>query len=253
MNPYERWDDWEWENAAREIGRANRNYENPDEEYPGRKYYFNRRYFDFGLGKWTGSQKRVVLAAFLFLTIIFSSRGDDFVSRSVYSMYKFAIQSENYYTALNSMAKEAMGIPEQNALPVGSQAGSQIEEIFYPPVAGTVKVGFQGKTFTGKISQGIEIQSELGTPVLSPEEGVVLEVVENSETGKTIHLNLGNGWEGIIGNFSDVTVSQGDPVYKGMKLGSVGISSARQKPWLYLELIKNGKPVNPLPYLIQNK
>jgi len=71
--------------------------------------------------------------------------------------------------------------------------------------------------------------------------------------GNVIKINFGNGWEGVIGNLGDIQVKKGDPVTMGMKLGTVGISSLRQKPWLYLELSKDGKAVNPLLYLIQNK
>ncbi|NLI91992.1 MAG: peptidoglycan DD-metalloendopeptidase family protein [Peptococcaceae bacterium] len=247
MNPFERWDDWEWEKAAQEIGR----------DYPlsrrdnkkGKRYYFNGQTSKEFLDLLNGSQKRVILSALLFLTIVFSARGEDFLSQSVHSLYKNGMDSGNLYTALNSMAKEAMGVPSQESAPVNNQ----IQGIFYPPVAGAVKVGFQGKTVQGAISQGIEIESSLGTPVLCLKEGVVVEVSQNESTGKFIKINFGNGWEGVIGNLGEVFVKQGDPVSMGLKIGTVGISGARQKPWLYLELLKNNKPVNPLPYLIQSK
>jgi septal ring factor EnvC (AmiA/AmiB activator) len=107
--------------------------------------------------------------------------------------------------------------------------------------------------FAGEKSKGIEIESSIGTPVLCPEEGVILEVSENEKMGRMVRINFGNGWEGVLGNLGDVTVKQGDPVSMGYKIGTVGIGSLREKPWLYLELLKNGKPVNPIPYLIQNK
>jgi septal ring factor EnvC (AmiA/AmiB activator) len=159
------------------------------------------------------------------------------------------MDSGNLYVALNSMAKEAMGIPDEESMPIDSQ----LQGIFYPPVAGKVKVGFQGKDYYSNPSNGIEIESSLGTPVLCPEEGVVLEISESDSLGKVIRINFGNGWEGVLGNLAEVTVRQGDPVSMGLKLGTVGISPTRQKPWLYLEISKNGKPVNPFNYLIQNK
>lgn len=250
MNPFERWDEWEWEKAAHEIGRDYRYYDRNDRNNGGeRRYYFEGGPSKDVLDKFTGSQKRVVLSALLFLTIVFSAKGEDFVSQSVYSAYRTGMDSGNLYTVLNSMAKEAMGIPQKEGVPVNSQ----IQGIFYPPVAGAVKVGFQGKDFNGEPSKGIEIESSLGTPVLCPEEGVVLEVGKSDTLGNVIRINFGNGWEGILGNIAEVTVEQGTPVSMGTKLGTVGINSARQKPWLYLELLKNGAAVNPLSYLIQNK
>jgi murein DD-endopeptidase MepM/ murein hydrolase activator NlpD len=244
MDPFERWDDWEWEKAAQELGR-NHQQKNRD----SRRYYFSQGPSKALLEMLNGSQKRVLLAALLFLTIVFSAKGGDFVSRTVHTVYKTGLESGNLYTSLNSMAKEAMGIQGQDITPVDKQ----IEGIFYPPVAGPVKVGFQGKDVRGGTSQGIEIESSLGTPVLCPGEGVVMEVSQNELLGRYVKINFGNGWEGVIGNFGEVSVKQGDPLSRGMKLGTVGINSLRQKPWLYLELTKSGKPVNPFPYLIQGK
>jgi len=249
MDPFERWDDWEFEKAAREIGRGYRD----DQEYIRSNWKDHRTYFDKRpsgglLAGWNGSQKRVLLSAFLFLTIVFSASGEDFVSKGVYTVYQGGMNSGNIYAALNTMAKEAIGLQNTESLPVNSVK----EEIFYPPVAGAVKVAFESKNDDGTISSGIEIESTLGTAVLSPQEGVVLEVSENEKFGKVIRINFGNGWEGLLGNFGDINVEQGEPVSMGKKLGTVGISSAREKPWLYLELQKDGQPVDPLTYLIQN-
>ncbi|MGI6451347.1 MAG: murein hydrolase activator EnvC family protein [Desulfitobacteriia bacterium] len=250
MNPFERWDDWEWEKAAQELGRDYRyRYRDERDGREDRRYYYRSEPSGDLLDRFTGSQKRVVLAALLFLTIVFSSKGDDIVSQSVYSFYRTGMDGGSLYTALNSLAKEAMGIPQTEGMPVNAV----VEEIFYPPVAGAVKVGFEGKNYFGGISKGIEIESSLGTPILCPAEGVVLEVSENEFQGTTVRINFGDGWEGILGNFGEVAVDQGTPVAMGTKLGTVGIKAGHQKAWLYFELLKNGSAVNPLNYLIQHK
>ncbi|UWG96900.1 peptidoglycan DD-metalloendopeptidase family protein [Dehalobacter sp. DCM] len=247
MDPFERWDDWEFEKAAREIGQNGH-----DRDYVRNKnmnrYAYERKPYGTFIEKINGSQKRVLLSAFLFLAIVFSSQGSDSVSKGVYSVYKSGMESGNLYTALNSMAKEAIGIQDTESLPVNATK----QEIFYPPVAGAVKVAFAGTGLDGKSSRGIEVESSIGTAVLCPQEGVVLEVTESSTYGQAVHINFGNGWEGFLGNFGEIKVVQGQPVSKGMTLGTVGISSAREKPWFYLELLKDGEPVNPLNYLIQN-
>lgn len=250
MNPYERWDDWEWERAAQSIGRDYKYDGKYDETgFPKKRYYINKRPPKDIFDSITGSQKRVVLSALLFLAVVFGSRGEDIVSQSVYAVYRNGMDSGNYYTAMNSMAKEAIGIQQGEGLAVS--AG--IQELFYPPVAGTVKVGYKGTGYNGNLSRGIEIESHLGNEVLCPGEGVVLEVSESEGLGRVIRVNFGDGWEGILGNLGGVTVKRGDPVSMGLKLGTVGVSSSRQKPWLYFELVKDGKPVNPLNYLIQSK
>lgn len=247
MDPYERWDDWEFEKAAREIGHNGYDGSNAGNRRPNRYYYEGKPSGSF-IEKINGSQRRVILSAFLFLAIVFSAKGDDIFSKGVYTVYKNGMESGNLYTALNSMAKEAIGIQDSDSVPVNTPN----QAIFYPPVAGAVQVKFAEKGFNGEASRGLEIESSLGTAILCPQEGVVLEVSEDSLYGQTVRINYGNGWEGLIGNFGQIAVKQGAPVSMGMKLGTVGISSAREKPWLYLELLKDGKPVDPLKYLIQN-
>lgn len=246
MDPLQRWDDWEWERAAQELGRSKK-HNAYERDSRGKKYYFTEEPVRSFADKWTGSQKRVMLSALLLLCIVFSSRGDDFFSQNIYAFYKMGMDSGNIYASLNTMAKEVIGITGNESLAVNAP----VQEIFYPPVAGTVRVGFHGKSFTGSLSDGIEIESALGTPVLCPREGVVMEVAEHALWGNMVRLNLGDGWEGIIANLGEVNVRRGDPLSQKAQVGTVGLSSGRQKPWLYFELRHNGKAVNPLNYLIQ--
>jgi hypothetical protein len=109
MNPFERWDDWEGEKATQEIGRDYRSQDKDSQK--GRRYYFNNGQTKDVLQILNGSQKRVILSALLFLTIVFSARGEDFVSQSVYSIYRNGMESGNLYTALNAMAQRGYGDP----------------------------------------------------------------------------------------------------------------------------------------------
>ncbi|MFA6808902.1 MAG: peptidoglycan DD-metalloendopeptidase family protein [Eubacteriales bacterium] len=249
MNPMERWDEWEWEKAANEIGKEYGGKEYNNNVYSGKRYAFatNKNQRDI-LKKWSATQKKVTLSALLFLTIIFAANSDDIISKGVYIAYKSGMDNASAYPVLNSMVKDAMGMENSGSIPV--QAG--IEGIFYPPVAGTVKVGFNGIGLDGNISQGVEIESAIGTPVLCPEEGVILDVVVDIKQGKSVRINHGNGWETILANLGDVAVEKGQPVSMGTKIGTVGLSEVHKKTWLYMELLKDGKAVNPLPYLIQN-
>lgn len=251
MNPVERWDDWEWEKAAHEIGKT---YSNSSELYEpeiSRKKNSSqskKRTNKDILQSWTGSQKRISLSALLFLTILFSSGGSDTISKTVYGVYKTGIESGNVYSSLNNMARDAIGLTPTDTLPVNKV----IDRQFYPPVAGVVKVAFQGLGFDNQKSKGIEIQSSLGTTVLCPQEGVVMDVENSTLTGNTVYINFGEGWIGALGNLGDISVKKGDPVSLGKKIGTVGVSGPRKQPWLYFQLTKDGKSVNPVLYLIQN-
>lgn len=251
MNPVERWDDWEWEKAAHEIGKTysdNSEFYEPERSRKKNSYKGKKRTNKDILRNWTGNQKRVALSAVLFLTILFSSSGNDIVSKAVYGAYKTGMESGNVYSSLNNMARDAIGLTPTDTLPVNNVVDRQ----FYPPVAGVVKVAFQGLGYDNQKSKGIEIQSSLGVAVLCPQEGVVMDVENSSLTGNTVHINFGDGWIGVLGNMGDISVKKGDPVSLGKKIGTVGMSAPRKQPWLYFQLNKDGKAVNPVLYLIQN-
>lgn len=242
LNPFERWDDWEWERAAQEVGKE-RGYVNNWQE--GQRVSNSR--FRWEKFNWTGRQKQTLMAALLFLTIFFSAHNNDPVSKAVHGVYRSAMKSGNYYTALNGMAKEAVGLgisPESMPVDVKMQGK------FQPPLSGAVMAEFGSKDSNGQMHNGIDIGSALGTPVAAPYTGVVVLVGEESQLGRLVKLDLGAGWTAVLSNFGDIAVAQGQKVEKGQYLGTVGLSAALKKPWLHFELRKNGKAVNPMPYLL---
>lgn len=179
---------------------------------------------------WSGSQKRVLLSALLFLTVIFSSNGTDLISRSVYSAYETAMESGNVYSSLNNMARDAVGLSPAESIQVNKAVNQQ----FYPPVAGVIKVEFQGLGYDNQKSKGIEIQSSLGTVVLCPHEGIVVDIENNSLSGNTVYINFGEGWIGVLGNLGDVAVRKGDPVSSGKKSGLSGCPLPGNSPGFIL-------------------
>ena len=247
MNPYERWDDWEWERAAQEVGRERGiRYE----DWPRRRTYQKRRRKLEPLYTWTGMQKKALLSVFFFLLIFFASKGEDIVSKGIYSVYHGTVESGNIYASLNGMALQVLGMSgmEVESPPVDAAMKGR----FIPPVSGRVMAGFGEVDSKGEASihNGIDVGSALGIPVVSPYPGVVTLVGEDPQLGRMIKLDFGNGWTGVLGNFGDISVQKGQRVQAGQSLGTVGLSAPLKKTWLHFELRKDGKPVNPLPYIM---
>lgn len=246
MNPFERWDDWEWEKAAQEVGRERgKKYE----DWPVKRNRPKRSNRDI-LYSWTGSQKKAVLAVTFFLLIFFASKGEDGLSKTVYSVYEGTVQSGDLYTAMNGMAKEAMGLG-----PIGSKStpvDATMKGKFVAPLSGPVTAPFGAIDSEGKgsIHNGIDVGSALGIPVLAPFTGVVVQVGEDPQLGRLVKLDFSNGWTSILANLGEVKVKEGQAVQTGEVIGTVGLSAPLKKPWLHFELRKDGKPVNPLPYLV---
>lgn len=249
MNPFERWDDWEWERAIHEVGKEQgRGRSTPEYTRNGRY----RRTAKRGLGNffnhWNGVQKRTILAALLFLMVFFSANSADPVSRAVHSIYRGAMDSGNYYIALNNMAKEALslgGIPNESVAVDLKMKGK-----FLPPISGPVMAGFGEAGSDGSVHQGLDVGSALGVPVVSPARGVVTLVGADPQLGKLVKIDFGDGWTTVLANLGDIPVKKGERIEKGQTIGTVGLSAPLKKPWLHFELRKNNQPVNPIPYLI---
>lgn len=256
MDPFERWDDWEWERAIQEVGKSGRGKSAPRlNQQPGRPRRPVKAGWGNALKHWNGTQKRTIVAATLFLLVFFSANSTDSFSGTIHSIYTSAMNSGNYYEALNGMAKEALslgGVVSKN-VPVDAKMKGQ----FLPPISGKVVAGFGevgegGSNAVGSIHNGIDVeplQNALGTPVVSPSAGVVTTVGEDPQLGKIVKVDFGDGWTTVLGNLGDILVIKGQRIEKGGAIGTVGLSAPLKKPWLHFELRKNNVPVNPLPYL----
>ena len=189
------------------------------------------------------------MAAFLFLTVFFSARGTDPVSRAVHAVYRGAIGSGDYYASLNVMAKQTMGLGNPvKSVPVDAKMQGK----FLPPLSGPVMAGFGkvGNDGKGSIHNGIDVGSALGIPVVAPYRSVVTFVGDDVQLGRLVKLDFGDGWSAWLGNLGDVSVVRGARVEAGDQIGTVGLSAPLKKPWLHFELRHNNQPVDPLPYLV---
>ena len=107
-----------------------------------------------------------------------------------------------------------------------------------------------------KCSPGIIINSEVGTNVAAAASGVVTDVAELSETGTTVTVSIGNGYETTTGMIENVNLKKGDKVTTGQLIGTVASPSAyyiEEGPGVYFKLTQYGEPVNPDAYFVGRK
>lgn len=103
-----------------------------------------------------------------------------------------------------------------------------------------------------KVCPAIMVQASPGDAVLAPGDGLVTEISANEEIGNYICLKLGEQFEAVIGNLDNISVSLGDYLLKGTVLGGLAEPTkyyVTEGPNVYLELLKDGEPVDPLDYL----
>lgn len=103
-----------------------------------------------------------------------------------------------------------------------------------------------------KYNPALIISGEVGDEVMAVHKGIVSSVEENAQTGVTVTLEMGNGYEAVYGQLKDVRVKEGAYVGQGQIVGSLNEPTKYYSVEgcnLYFQMLKDGEPVNPLEYL----
>lgn len=149
---------------------------------------------------------------------------------------------------------------------VDEQAESMLSQVNFTedtlmewPVEGTVVMDYSmDKTVyfptldVYKVSPAIAIGAEEGTAVKAAVTGIVSSIEENEETGTTVVMDLGNGYEAVYGQLKDLTVSEGETVETGVVFGAVNAPTkyySVEGSNAYFAMRKDGVPVDPITYL----
>ena len=100
----------------------------------------------------------------------------------------------------------------------------------------------------GGFHYGIDIPKSTGTSVFASDGGYVSEINTNryAGTGLMITINHENGYQSRYMHLSGFSVKQGERVYQGQTIGSVGNTGNSTGPHLHFEIIRNGENINPL-------
>jgi virulence factor Mce-like protein len=136
---------------------------------------------------------------------------------------------------------EMMSLWEDGEIPVVSSTG------FKWPLNGAVTSGFGPRW--GRMHEGIDIDGDHGDPVGASASGRVVRAGEYSGYGNAVVIDHGEGVATLYGHLSSIGVDVGDPVIQGQFVGRVGCTGHCFGDHLHFEIIANGIPVDPLPYL----
>lgn len=101
----------------------------------------------------------------------------------------------------------------------------------------------------GRFHYGLDIGGKTGQPIVAVAAGTVLEARWRPGYGNMVHIDHQNGWESIYAHASKLYVQAGQEVTQGQKIAEVGATGNATGPHLHLELVFQGKHVNPLKYL----
>ena len=107
------------------------------------------------------------------------------------------------------------------------------------------------KTRAKWVSNGLHLQSPLGTPIVAPAEGEVVYVGWMKGFGQIVILDHDDGIHALLAHLSRATVERGEKVNAGQVIGFSGDTGSLEGSKLYFELRSKGKPINPLRFLKQ--
>ena len=116
----------------------------------------------------------------------------------------------------------------------------------------TSRFGYRIDPFTGlrQFHEGIDIANRLGTPILSPADGVVTRVFNNFGFGLMVEINHGYDIVTRYGHLSKSYVRVGQRVKRGERIAAIGNTGRATGPHLHYEVRLDGVPLNPQNYIL---
>ena len=98
--------------------------------------------------------------------------------------------------------------------------------------------------------EGLDLVAPQGSVVRAAADGLVRNVIRsNKGLGNIVEIDHRNGYVTRYALLGDISVTQGRTVKRGQKIGTVGISSTSFAPHLHFEVLRVGKPLDPVHFL----
>jgi murein DD-endopeptidase MepM/ murein hydrolase activator NlpD len=128
--------------------------------------------------------------------------------------------------------------------------GGEADGAMRLPVAGRVTSGF-GERFHPilgytRMHEGVDLGASAGTPIVAAADGRVLAAGWHGGYGRQVAIAHASGIETTYGHMSRIAAFPGEMVRRGQVIGYVGSSGLATGPHLHFEVMKNGRPVNPM-------
>lgn len=113
------------------------------------------------------------------------------------------------------------------------------------------KFGQRIDPFTGKrgMHKGIDIAGKEGAEILAVADGIVTWSGKRKGYGNLVEIDHGTGYVTRYGHNKKQLVEFGDTVHKGQAIALIGSTGRSTGPHVHVEVMENGKHVNPEKYL----
>lgn len=145
------------------------------------------------------------------------------------------------------VSESVTSAPVSRVVRIGTKPKDILVQGVYAPLQGQISSEF-GERW-GKNHEGLDIAVPVGTPVKSAEGGTVLFCGDAGTYGKLVKIDHGNGIVTAYAHLSEITVTQGQIVGANTQIALSGNTGRSTGPHLHFEIVKDGVPLNPKPYI----
>lgn len=115
---------------------------------------------------------------------------------------------------------------------------------FTYPLEGRFTQGF------GWYHPALDIAAPLGTPIYPIGTGRIEETnLYSRGYGHKVIINHGNNIYSLYAHLGKISVEEGEYVDSSISIGTIGLTGRTTGPHLHLEILKEGKPINPKTFL----
>lgn len=191
-------------------------------------------------------------------------------SRGVTREYSFTVQPKEYAEQRLTVTDQRMVDPSAEDLLRIERESEIIRRVFAAwtdtsisslrfglPARGPISSVFGLRRFFNNEPRqphsGIDIAAPVGTKVVAPGAGTVIETGEYFFNGKTVFIDHGQGLISMFNHLRRITVERGARVTQGAKIGEVGMSGRVTGPHLHWSMSLNDSRVDPALFLPEKK
>jgi murein DD-endopeptidase MepM/ murein hydrolase activator NlpD len=118
------------------------------------------------------------------------------------------------------------------------------------PVGGGIAASFGWRTNPWpEFHKGLDLEANYGTPVHATAAGTVASAGWDGGFGLKVDIDHGNGYHTWYAHLSRAQVNPGQRVTKGQLIALSGSSGSSTGPHLHYQLMLDGQPIDPQPFL----
>ncbi|MBT5186062.1 MAG: peptidoglycan DD-metalloendopeptidase family protein [Kordiimonadaceae bacterium] len=138
------------------------------------------------------------------------------------------------------------------SLPQGNLNFAEAKGSLPLPARGSINQVFGQLLATGQKSKGITIETREGATVIAPHEGRVVFAGNFRTYGLLLIIAHGEGYHTLLAGMENINGVVGQWILKGEPVGQMAASetSSNSRQKLYVEFRQQGKPINPVPWIM---